>query len=232
MADKMSIKASIKQKEIKIQKPAQSLTAFQRKVASGVDERSVLIRGFVTAGISLLAIAAVLITVRVWSSHNIGKHETALSALIMEVDGTPYSPVPPDERGERLQSAIPILEELAKKAPRTSKDVALGILSAWRLELNGEGAALPAPADPWSRLRLAQRSIALGQAAEASDLISSLHKDAKANRAWAHNYWYALMQIRQLEGNREQALKDYAEYRKIFKQQADLNSMDNILRTI
>jgi hypothetical protein len=40
------------------------------------------------------------------------------------------------------------------------------------------------------------------------------------------------MQVRLLEGDREQALKDYSEYRKIFKAQADLATMDKILNSI
>jgi predicted Zn-dependent protease len=106
------------------------------------------------------------------------------------------------------------------------------MVSTWKLELDGVASPLPAPTDPWSRIRLAQRNIVLGQSAEASEIISVLHKSAKPNQAWSQFYWTMLLQIRQLEGNREQALKDYAEYRKIFREQADLDTMDKILEAI
>jgi hypothetical protein len=228
----MADKASIKQKQIRIQKPAQSLTAFQRSVASGTDERSDLIRYFAIAVGAMLAITVVVVSWNLLSSRRIEQHEAALAVLISEVDGNRTSPVPPAEREQRMRGVLSRLEELASKAPGSCKPVALGMLSAWKLELDGQGAGLPAPSDPWSRLGLAQRSIALGQAAEAHGLISTLHGKADPNQAWSPLYWAALLQARQLEGNREQALKDYAEYRKRFKSQADLATMDKLLGII
>jgi hypothetical protein len=225
-------KTKIKQREIRIQKPAQSLTAFQARVASGADERSGLLKGFVIACIVLLALIGGLFIGRVWRNHGIEKHETALAALILEVDGDTARPAPAEGREQRLRDALPKMEVLAAKAPGSRKEVAMGILSTWRLALDGTGGSLPEPADIWSRLRLAQRSIAIGQAADAYGLISAFHKSAKPNRAWAQLYWSSLMQIRQLEGNREQALKEYAEYRTLFKDKADLGAMDKILNAI
>ena len=228
----MTAKKNIKQKEIQIQKPAQSLTAFQHKVASGVDERSNLMKRVIIISVAILVVIAVVVSWNMWRGHKIEQHETALSALIAEVEGNLSNPVPPAEKERRMRDALPRLEELARTAPSVSKNITNGILSAWKLEIDGAGGALPAPTDPWSRLRLAQRHIVLGQSNEASDLISPLHKNAKPNRAWSQMYWLSLMQIRQLDGNREQALKDYAEYREIFKDRADLDAMDKILKTI
>jgi hypothetical protein len=231
-------KTKIKQKEIRIQKPAQSLTAFQARVASGADERSSLLRAFVIACIALLVVIGGLFVGRIWRNHGIEKHEAALAALILEVDGNSAStaaanPAAAEGREQRLSDALPKMEALAAKAPGSRKDVANGILSAWKLELDGTGGGtLPQPSDTWSRLRLAQRSIALGQASDAYGLISALHKSARPNRAWAQLYWSSLMQIRQLEGNREQALKDYAEYRTLFKDKAELSAMDKVLNAI
>jgi hypothetical protein len=226
-------KARIKQKEIRIQKPAQSLTAFQAKVASGVDERSTLLKGFVIVSIALLVLIAGMFIGRMWRKHKIEQHETALAALMTEVNGDIANPIPPEEKEQKLLNALPRMEELAAKAPRTRKDTAMGILSTWKLMgLGDTGGPLPIPTDPWSRLRLAQRSIAIGQTAEAYGFISVLHKKAKPNLAWSQLYWSALLQIRQLEGNREQALKDYAEYRTIFKDKADLVAMGRVLNAI
>ncbi|MDR2697609.1 MAG: hypothetical protein LBB40_03945 [Holophagales bacterium] len=228
----MAVKTSIKQKEIRIQKPTQSLTAFQRKVALGIDERSNLMKRFIIASAAVLVGIAALVFWNMWRRHKIEQHETALSALITEVEGSLSNPVSSAEREQRMRNALPRLEEIASVAPSASKNVANGIVSTWKLELDGTGGPLPVPTDHWSRLRLAQRSIVLGQAKEASDLISALHKSAKPDQAWSQLYWSMLMQIRQLEGNREQALKDYSEYRKIFKGQADLSAMDKMLDAI
>jgi len=228
----MATKASIKQKEIQIQKPAQSLTAFQHKVASGMDEHSNLLKRFIIISVAILVLIAALVSWSMWRRHKIEQHETALSALIAEVEGSFSNPIPPTEKEQKMRNALPRMEELARTAPSTSKNITNGILSAWKLELDGVSGALPTPTDPWSRLRLAQRHVVLGQASEASDLISTLHKNADLNQAWSQMYWSTLMQIRQLEGNREQAMKDYAKYREKFKDRADLEAMDKILKTI
>jgi hypothetical protein len=228
----MANKDSIKKREIQIQKPAQSLTAFQHKVASGADDRANLMKRIVIAAAALLLLVAGFAIGRIWRGYSISRHEIALSALVAEVEGSPLAPAPPEEKEQRLRNALPKMEELARKAPRACRDVANGLVVAWKLELDGKGGEMPAPKDPWSRIRLAQRSIALGRAKEASDLISPLRDDAKPNRAWSQLYWSALMQVRQLEGNREQALKDYSDYRKMFKTHADLATMDKLLNSI
>jgi predicted Zn-dependent protease len=108
-----------------------------------------------------------------------------------------------------------------------------GILAAWRLELGEAADARDAPPkDPWSRLRLAQRSVALGQPEEAKGLIFPLRRKAGPAEAWSGHYWTILMQIRQLEGDREQALKDYAEYRRLFKGHADAGALDKLLEAV
>jgi len=228
----MASKTSVKQKEISIQKPAQSLTAFQHKVALGIDERSSLMKQFIIVSTVILIGIAAVVCWNLWRHQKIEQHETAMAALITEVQGTLSNPVSPEEREKRMRNALQRLEELARTAPNSRKSVANGIVSAWKLELDGKGDPLPIPADHWSRLRLAQRSIVLGQTKEAKDMISVLHKSAKPDQAWSQLYWSMLMQIRQLEGNREQALKDYSEYRKIFKSQADLNAMEKILNAV
>jgi len=228
----MADKASIKKREIQVQKPAQSLSAFQRKVALEIDDRAILVKRIVITAAILVLLIAGFTAWRIWVNYGIRQHEIAMSTLVSEVEGSPLAPTTPVEREQRLRKALPKLEELARKAPSACRDVANGFVAAWRLELDGKGGEMPVPKDPWSRLRLAQRSIALGQAKEANDLILSLHGDAKPGRAWSQLYWSALMQVRQLEGNREQALKDYSEYRKIFKAQADLATMDKILNSI
>ncbi|MCL1894086.1 MAG: hypothetical protein FWG02_07625 [Holophagaceae bacterium] len=229
----MAVKKNIKQKEIQIQKPAQSLTAFQRKVSSGsIDDNPYLLKRLLITGAVVIATLALMVFWNMWRNHKIEQHETALSALITEVEGRLSNPLPFEEKAQRMRNALPRLEEIAQKAPSNRKDVAEGLLFAWKLQLEDPSGSLPTPTDPWSRLRLAQRSIALGNAVEAQEILSVLHKDAKPNNAWSQIYWSALLRVRQLEGNREQALKDFAEYRKIFKGKADLREMEQVLNAI
>jgi len=228
----MAIKTNIKQKEIRIQKQAQSLTAFQHKVASGMDDRSALMKRFIIVASAIVVAIAITVFWNFWRKHKIEQHETALAALIAEAQGHRSDTVPSDEKEQRMLNALPRLEELARTAPGRSKAVTNGILSTWKLELGQGDNSLPKPTDPWSRLRLAQRNIVLGQAEKAKELLSILHKDAKPDRAWSQLYWSSLMLVRQLEGDRQQALKDYAEYRQVFKDQADLTAMDKLLSVV
>ena len=47
--------------------------------------------------------------------------------------------------------------------------------------------------------------------------------------AWADIYWKTLMKARTLQGDRAQALKDYAEYKDRFREQADITGAERIL---
>jgi len=232
--------SDIKKKEIKIQKQAQSLTAFQSMVAHGIDDRTALMkRLLLAAGVIVLALAAVT-SWKLWQSRRIGQHETALAALVSEVQGSRSTPNPADVQIQKMRAALPRLEELAKTAPGPCVAVTNGMVAAWKLKIGPDedaataqtAAPVAAPKDPWSILRLAQRSIALGQAKEAGDLISPLRKNAKPSAAWAGQYWATLMQVRQLEGDRAQALNDYAEYRSLYKGHPDANALDKALEGI
>jgi tetratricopeptide (TPR) repeat protein len=235
----MAFKTDIKKREIRIQKQAQSLTAFQTKVALGYDDRAALMKRLLAAAAAIALVLAAFVFWRIWRSHRIEQHETALAALLAEVQGDRSKPRANAEQIQKMQAALPRLEELAKSAPGPCAPVAKALVATWRLHLgaeaggageSGEGAKKPAaPEDPWSRIRLAQRSVALGRAQEASDLISPLHKRANPDQAWSGQYWAMLMQVRQLEGDRQQALKDYAEYRGLFKGRPDVGALDKAL---
>ena len=239
-AKTMAFKSDIKKKEIKIQKQAQSLTAFQSMVAHGIDDRTALMKRLLLAAAAIVLALAAVASWMLWQSHRIGQHETALSALVSEVQGSRSKPNPADVQVQKMRAALPRLEELAKTAPDPCVAVTNGMLAAWKLKIGPDEdsattpqtAAIVAPKDPWSILRLAQRSIALGQAKEAGDLIATLRKKAKPSAAWAGQYWATLMQVRQLEGNRAQALNDYAEYRSLYKGHPDANALDKALEGI
>jgi hypothetical protein len=229
----MTTKTNAKQKEIRSQKPAQSLTAFQRKVSHGMDERTDLLKRFIIFGVAILVAIVLIVSWNFWRSHKIDSHEAGLAAILSEVEGgRGASALTAELREQRMRDALPRLEALAASAPAPCKAITDGTLASWKLELDGKAGAFPTPNDPWSRLRWAERSIVLGQAKEAHDYISIVHREANPDKAWSQIYWTSLLQIRQLEGNRQQALKDYAEYRSVFKSQADLATLDKILAAI
>jgi hypothetical protein len=255
----MPFRTDIKKKEIRIQKQAQSLTAFQSKVAHGYDDRAALLKRLLAAAAALALALAAIVSWRLWRSHKIEQHETALAALLLEVQGDRPRPDAPDAdadtdaagRAQRMRAALPRLDDLARTAPAPCAPVANGMAAAWRLALAaGPGGPAEAdapgdapgdapkdppkdpndpPRDAWSRIRLARRSVALGRAQEASDLIAPLHRGAAPGRAWSGQYWDLLMQVRQLEGDRDQALRDYADYRRIFKGHPDAKALDKAL---
>jgi hypothetical protein len=231
----MAFKTDIKKKEIRIQKQAQSLTAFQTKVAHGLDDRAALVKRLMAAAGAVLLTLVAIVAWSIARDRRVRQHETALAAVLAEVQGHRSSPLGTDEQLPRMRTALPRLEELARTAPGPCAPVARGLLTTWRLEL-GEEAGAPggtaAPKDPWSRIRLAQRSVALGRAQEALSLVSPLHKKAGPSEAWSGQYWTLLMQIRQLEADREQALRDYSEYRRLFRGHQDAKALDKLLEGV
>jgi hypothetical protein len=100
--------------------------------------------------------------------------------------------------------------------------------------LDGGAAAAPTtePRDPWDRLRLAQRSLALGRGEEAVRLLAALRKAATPQEPWGRLYWSVQLECDRLTGNREQALKDLAEFKERFKNQPDVNSLDAVVKGI
>ena len=118
---------------------------------------------------------------------------------------------------------------MAKSAPASQKANLEGLLATWRLELDGKGGIAAKADDPWSRLRSAQRQIALGQGQDAIEMLTPLRTSADPSEAWASVYWKTLLEARSLQGDRGQALKDYAEYKQRFREKADIRGMESIL---
>jgi hypothetical protein len=141
-------------------------------------------------------------------------------------------PAQPADIEKRMRENLPKLEVLAKSAPASQKATTEGLAATWRLELDGKGGIAPKAEDPWSRLRLAQRQIALGQGPEAVATLTPLRASAVPSEPWGGLYWKTLLDARTLQGEREQALKDYAEYKLRFRDQADIRGMERILTGI
>jgi hypothetical protein len=213
-----------KDKVIQVQKPAQSLQAFQKKVATGEDIQVGYLKPLVmVAGILVVGFAA-FYGFRAMRASSLEKHQTALADLQIEVLGdsasTGTEPSPQDLE-QRMRERLPRLEALARSAPRDDRAVTEGLLASWRLQLGEKGAAPSAPRDAWAKLRLAQKQVAMGQGQEAAATLASLRKGADPDQAWAPIFWSTLLDSDRLQGNREQAWKDLADYKTRFKQQAD-----------
>jgi len=219
----------IKSKEIQVQKPAQSLQAFQRGLQEGGTPHLAIIKPALIGAAVLLVGALGFFGYRSWQAGAVEKHETALAELTLAIQGDPKTPAQPADIEKRMRENLPKLEALAQSAPASQKATTEGLLATWKLELDGKGGIMPKAEDPWSRLRLAQRQIALGQGQEAMGTLTSLRAGALPTAAWGDLYWKTLLDARTLQGEREQALQDYAEYKQRFREHADIAGMERIL---
>ena len=208
-------------KVIQVQKPAQSLQAFQKKVASGDDIQSGLLKPMLIAAGAVLGLGILVFGFRAWRASVIEKHESEMASLQLEVTGTGIEPAPAAEVEKRMREKLPALEALAKGAPGSEKAAAEGLVAAWKLELDGKGGIPASQDDVWGKLRLAQKQVAMGQGPEALATLGGLRKDADPDQAWASVYWSTLLDADRLKGDRPQALKDFADYKARFKTKAD-----------
>lgn len=219
----------IKSKEIQVQKPAQSLQSFQKGLEGGETPQMSIIKPVLLGAAVVLVGSLGFFGYRSWVSGAVQKHETALAELMLAIQGDPKTPAQPADIEKRMRENLPKLEALAKSAPASQKATTEGLLATWKLELDGKGGIAPKAEDPWSRLRLAQRQIALGQGKEAMETLTPLRAGAEPKEAWGDLYWKTLLNARSLQGEREQALKDYAEYKQRFRENADIAGMERIL---
>ena len=217
-----------KSKEIQVQKAAQSLQAFQRKLQVP-DGHSKGLKVLLIASGSAAVLALGAFGIHAWRASAIEKHEAALGSLLLEVQGE--GPGDPAAQEKRMRTLLPRLEELARKAPGARRAGTEQLLATWRLELDGKAAAASQGSDPWSVLRLAQKRIALGQGQEAVAALAPLRGKAEADQAWAAPYWSTLLDARRLTGERAEAWKDYAEYRARFRDRAD-RDLEQVLQGI
>ncbi len=210
-----------KNKVIQVQKPAQSLQAFQKKVASGDDIQTGLLRPMLIGAGIVLGLGVAVFGYRSWRASVVERYESEMATLQLDVTGTSQEPVPAAEIEKRMREKLPQLEALVQRAPGSEKDAAQGLLASWKLQLDGTGGVNAVQDDAWGKLRLAQKQIALGQGKEAATTLASLRKKADPDQAWASVYWSTLLDADRLLGDRAQALKDFADYKARFKNQAD-----------
>lgn len=223
--------AQTKNKEIQVQKPAQSLQAFQQKLQVGQDDAGTLLKPLLIGTGAIAAIVMAFFGVRAYQQGRVEKHEAALGKLVQYVQGSDFKPLGVGEQEKRMKEKLPELEKLAQNAPSSSHQVTAGILNSWKLKAEGKSIQLKADDGPWDRLRQAQRQLALNKTDEAASTLSPLHKKAEVSEAWAPLYWSTLMDLHRLKGDRDKAWQDYAEYKRRFKTQAD-ESMNQVMAGI
>ena len=210
-----------KNKVIQVQKPAQSLQAFQKKVATGDDIKEGYLKPLLLGAGAILVVFMAFFAIKALRANSIEKHEAAVAELQLAVAGDGLTPVPAAEQEQRMREALPKLEALAQSAPGSRKADTDGLLASWRLELDGKGSQPAAATEVWGKLRLAQRQVALGQAQEALANLGSLRGSATPSKPWASLYWTTLLDADRLQGDRAKAWQDFAEYKARFKEEAD-----------
>ena len=208
-------------KVIQVQKPAQSLQAFQKKVASGDDIQEGLLRPMLIGAGVLVVLGVAVFGFRSWRASIVERYESELAVLELDVVGDATTPVPPAEVEKRMRDKLPELEALVRRAPGGERVSAEGLLASWKLQLDGKGAVPSVLGDAWGRLRLAKKQVAMGQGAEALATLEGLRKHANPDQAWSSVFWSTLLDADSLQGDRTQALKDFADYKARFKTQAD-----------
>ena len=223
--------ANTRSKEIQVQKPAQSLKAFQQKLDADVNPQVGLIKPLLI-GAGVAAVLAVgFFGIRAYRANSLEKHEAPISELVLETQGDASAPLAAAEQEKRMREKLPRLESLVKSAPSEAKASTEGLLVAWRLQLDGKAAVVPQGSDPWSQLRLAQRELAQGQPEKVATLLGPLRKSAQPDTAWSPLFWATLLDMHRLKGDRDAAWKDYAEYKALFKDRAD-PSFDKVMASI
>ncbi len=222
---------NFKDKVIQIQKPAQSLEAFKAKAAVPETGDGLLKPVAIGAGAVVLVIL-LFVGIRSWRQGRIDKHETAMAELQLAIQGDGSAVPTPADIEKRMREQLPRLEALVKGAPSARRGEIEAMVASWKLQLEGKGGIQAAPSDPWDRLRLAQRQVALAQGQEALATLTPLRKKADMSESWGHLFWVTLLEADRVVGNREQAWKDLAEYKRIFKEQADTASMERVIAGI
>ncbi|MFN7958944.1 MAG: hypothetical protein U0P46_11575 [Holophagaceae bacterium] len=219
-------------REIQVQKPAQSLAHFQTKVAQGQESDGGLLKPLLIGAASVVALGVIYGAWTSWRNSAAEKHEAALSALQMEVEGDGLVPLPAPEVEKRMRERLGRLEALVKDAPSSRKAATAGLLDTWRLTLDGKGGTTTKPGDAWGQLRLAQRAIALGRLQEARTQLDPLRGQAMPSEPWAEAFWASQLDADRLAGDRAQALKDLAEYKTRFKGRGDASAMESLVQSI
>jgi len=224
--------ANIKSKEIQVQKPAQSLQAFQRNLASGQEVHEGLLKPVLIGVGAVVIVVVAFFGIRAWRVGIVERHEAAVGEVVLAAQGDGLNPVPAQELEKRMRDNLPRLEALVKSAPSSRRAGTEALVAAWKLSLDGKGAVSVAGSDPWDRLRTAQKALAMGQDKEAAQALEGLRKEADPDSPWASLFWDTQLELDRLQGNREQAWKDFADFKTRFKDKGDASRAERIIQGI
>jgi hypothetical protein len=223
---------NIKSKEIQVQKPAQSLQAFQQKLATGEDLQTGILKPLLIGFGSLVVLSVGFFGIRAWRISVVEKHEAAVAELVQEVQGDGITPVAPAEVEKRMREKLPSLEALVKSAPSPKRAATEALVASWKLAIDGKGGFKAHAENPWDSLRQAQYAISMGQAKEAFAVLAPLRASANPSEPWGSLYWSTLIDADRLQGNREQALKDLADFKARFKEQGNAAPLEQMVQGI
>ncbi len=221
-----------KHRQIQVQKPAQSLAHFQTKYNQGQEEDGGLLKPILLSAGAVVVVGLLAGGWSAWRTSAIEKHEAALSALQVEVEGDGVAPLAAPEVEKRMRERLGRLEGLVTSAPSSRKAATAGLLATWRLTLDGKGTPPAKGEDAWSQLRLAQRALAVGQLQEARAVLDPLRAKAISGEAWGEAFWLSQLEADRLAGDRAQALKDLADYKARFKGKGEAAALESILQSI
>jgi hypothetical protein len=225
--------ADIRNKEIQVQKPAQSLAHFQAKLASAEDVETGMVRQLLVGSGVVLVLVAGWFGYRSWQAGRVERFESARAEVLMAIEGDPQVPYSPQDFEKRLREHLPALEKLAREAPGARRSEALAEVQSFHLMLDGKAAGpAPAPATPVAKVQAAGRLVALGQGKEALDLLLPLRGKATASQPWSDLYWSTLLDARRLTGDRAAALKDLSDYRKEFQGEGNYRRLEQMVQGI
>ncbi len=219
-----------KERLIQVQKPAQSLERFQQDYARTAEGDGSLLRP-ILMGVGAVAVLGLgYLIFEQWRQASVERFEASLSALVEEVEGG-VAPATGEALQKKMRDALPRLESLSREAPSARKAMAQGLVVAWKLSLDGKGAA-PGASDPWGRLALVRRHLVLGQAAEAAKVLDGLRGNADAGQAWAPDFWRAQLEADRMAGAGDQARAHLADYKDRFKGRTLDASLDKVAEGI
>ncbi len=225
--------AGVRNKEIQVQKPAQSLAHFQAKVASADDVETGLVKPLLIGGGTVLALVVGYFAFSSWQAGKVERYEASRAEILRALEADPKVASAPGDFEKRLRESLPGLEQLAKEAPSSRRAQALAEVASYRLMLDGKGGGVPpAATTPLGKVQAGARLVALGQGKEALDLLLPLRGKAKAGETWADLYWVTLMDARRLTGDRAGALKDLSDYRTEFKGEGYIRRLEQMAQGI
>ena len=222
-----------KNREIQVQKPAQSLAHFQTKLGKGEEEDGGLLKPI------LIGVAAlVLVGVALWRLGRLPDPGRG------EARGGPFGPADGSRRRWRDTRAAGRNGKAHARAagspggpggrgaflPQGRHRGAAGQLAPGPGRQGagpGQGRGSPGarsgwPSGPWPWAR--------PQAARAQ--LDPLRAKATPGEPWAEAFWASQLDADRLAGDRAQALKDLAEYKARFKGRADTSAFEGLIQSI